>query len=138
MSGGRQHKYDTPEMRRALANLAVTGDREAFECLYSLCHPGFVRLAYRLCGHADAAHDIVQEAAITMARKIESLKDPSVFSGWAYRIIRYRVQDYFRREHRRPFIAMTAEGPQSEGMPDIEVGLSLKQCLETLLSLIHI
>ena len=79
-----QPQTDTAEVRRALAALAKTGDMDAFACLYSLCHAGFIRIAYRLCGNSDAARDIDQEAAITMSRKIGGLKNPSAFYalGW--------------------------------------------------------
>jgi len=45
-------------------------------------HKGFVRLAYRLCGDHHAAQDITQDAAVVMARKINSLKDPEAFAAW--------------------------------------------------------
>ena len=131
MSHGRL-RSDTPELRRALAALAVAGDRDAFACLYSLCHAGFVRIAYRLCDNPDAARDIVQEAAITMSRKIGNLKDPTAFRAWGCRIIRYRVQDYFRRIERRPDSILFDDMTEAVTLPDVEMGLSLSQCLDAL------
>ena len=131
MSNGRLHS-DTPEVRRALAELAVAGDMNAFACLYSLCHAGFVRIAYRLCGDPDAARDIVQEAAITMSRKIEGLKDPSAFRAWGCRIIRYRVQDYFRHIERRPDVTLLDDNIEVATLLSADIGLTLRQCLEAL------
>ncbi|MEP6343297.1 MAG: RNA polymerase sigma factor [Maricaulaceae bacterium] len=132
MSSGHIHKHDTRDVRRALAAMAATEDAAAFACLYSLCHAEFVRLAYRLCGNQEAARDIVQEASITMSRKIGGLKDPSAFNAWAYRIIRYRVQDYFRRVERRPETPLLEDCFTTSCYSNLEVGLSLRQCLAKL------
>jgi len=127
-----QPQTDTAEVRRALAALAKTGDMDAFACLYSLCHAGFVRIAYRLCGNSDAARDIVQEAAITMSRKIGGLKNPSAFYAWGCRIIRYRTQDYFRRIERQPDVTVFEDRLAFAPHSTLEADMTLRQCLETL------
>ena len=133
MSAGLQHKKDTPQLRRALTALASAGDREAFECLYALNHPKFIRVAYRLCGDHEAAKDIVQDAAIIMARKIRRLKDPSAFTPWGYRIIRYRVQDHFRKTQRRGQAQPLDEDVlAADNNTDLDANMSLRQSLTYL------
>jgi len=137
MSTRQQHRrnklQDQPEVRRALASLAMAGDQDAFECLYALAHPNFIRLAYRLCSDMDAARDIVQDAAIIMARKINRLKDPSAFTAWAYRIIRYRVQDYFRKQQRRGLTLPLDDDILFDHQgPDLDTNLMLRQSLNHL------
>ena len=39
----------------------------------------------------------MQDAAITIAKNIGYLKDPSKFSAWAYTIVRRRAADYIAR-----------------------------------------
>ena len=67
-----------------------------------------------------------------MSRKIESLKDPSAFNAWAYRIIRYRVQDYFRRVKRRSETTLLDDGLETAMSPTLDAGLTLRQCLAQL------
>ena len=132
MPEGQKHK-DTPQIRCALAAMASVGDRDAFENLYALAHPNFIRLAYRLCGDRDAARDIVQDAAIIMVRKIEQLKDPSAFMAWGYRIIRYRVQDYFRKTQRRGQAVRIDEHMLPDELNlDMDASMSLRQSLDYL------
>ena len=117
----------------AITALAMSGDREAFSLIYALHHKGFLRLAFRLCGDHHAAQNITQNAAITMARKIESLKDPAAFSPWGYRIIRYRTQDYFRRQKRRGYmLPLKDEMTSTPHDVDIDMSISLRQNLEKL------
>ena len=66
-----------------------------------------VRWQRRLWRHArlltdseDDASEAVQEAWVSMVRNRKSLKDPSRFGPWAYRIVTRRCADTIRR-HRR-------------------------------------
>ena len=76
---------------------ATAGDRRAFDLLYRRWHPRLLRLASRLTGHADQAQDVLQEAALTIARDIHKLQEPSKFSAWAYTIIRRRAADHINK-----------------------------------------
>ena len=73
--------------------LAQEGDRQAFELLYRRWHPKLLRLACRLLGEPEAA----QDAAMTIAKNISRLQDPSRFSAWAYTIVRRRVADHISK-----------------------------------------
>ena len=108
---------------------AAAGDRRAFDLLYRRWHPRLLRLASRLTGHADQAQDVLQEAALTIARDIHKLQEPSKFSAWAYTIIRRRAADHInkavqQRKHER---AVTAEATE---MSDND--LALRQALSQL------
>lgn len=128
-----RHKQDRIEMRRALAALAIEGDAHAFECLYSMTHPTFIRVAFRLCGDPEAARDIVQEAAIVMARKIRRLKNPSAFIAWGCKIIRYRTQDYFRKKQRYGIaLSLDEDVLSATDSFDYEASISLRQSLDRL------
>ncbi len=83
----------TPAVMTALADLAIIGDRPAFERLYAALHPRLLRFAYRRCGDAEIARDALQDSAVTMARNIHRLNDPAAISPWAYTIVRRRVAD---------------------------------------------
>jgi len=72
------------------AGLARDGDVRAFDLLYRRWHPKLLRLATRLTRNPDEAQDVMQDAALTMARGIRKLKDPARFSAWACTIVRRR------------------------------------------------
>ena len=59
--------------------------------------PRLGRLAWRLTGEREAARDIVQDAWLTIVRRINRLDDPARFRSWAYRIVSNRCVDWTRR-----------------------------------------
>ena len=83
------------------ASCAMAGDRQAFELLYKRWHPKLLRLAYRLTGHPEEAQDVMQEAAMAIARNIGRLDAPDRFAAWAYTIVRRRAADQIKRTVRR-------------------------------------
>lgn len=112
------------------AGLAIEGDRTAFELLYRRWHPRGLRLAHRLTRNADEARDVMQDAALIIARDIRKLKDPARFSAWAFTIIRRRAADHIDRAVRRR--TCEAELPVWPAGINSEDGLSLKQALGRL------
>ena len=105
---------------------AAAGDRRAFDLLYRRWHPRLLRLARRLTGHADQAQDVLQEAALTIARDIHKLQDPSKFSAWAYTIIRRRAADHINKAVRRRKSERTITTETTEMSED---DLALRQAL---------
>src|SRR5262245_8186390 len=60
------------------------------------------RLAFRLCGDAQRAEDLVQEAYFHAWRSIESLEDPAAARPWLVTILRRRGFRALRRARREP------------------------------------
>lgn len=115
------------------AALACSGDLHAFELLYKRWHPRFLRFAYRLVGNKDLAQDIIQDAAITIAKNIGQLQDPTCFSSWAYTIIRRRAMDTLKKTIRHRKIKEEIENhPFPTISLDTDDILTLKQALTTL------
>lgn len=113
--------------------LAQDGDREAFTLLYTRWHPRLLRFAYRQTGNADAAQDVMQEAALTIAKNIARLKDPSLFSPWAYTIVRRRAADYIGKAARNRKAAQAlADIPPSYEAVSTDDKLTLKHALAVL------
>ena len=121
----------TPRVTAALADLAKAGDRDAFARLYIAWHPKLLRFALRRCGNPELARDAMQDAALTMARNIHRLKDPSSFSPWAYTIVRRRVADRLRA---RPPITDELDNELAEDISNLppEDRISLHQVLAKL------
>jgi len=128
------------------AALAMEGDKQAFALLYKRWHPKLLRFAYRLTRDVDATQDVMQEAAMAMAKNIRKLEDSAKFSSWAYTIVRRRSADYIHRQVKDR--ALKTQFRQ-EKMPDLsenrDEAISLKQTLarlpaadQTLLKLFYI
>ena len=78
-----------------------------------------------LTGNTDASRDIAQDVWIAIAKGIITLKDPSRFRAWAYRIIRNKSSDWIRREQtRRRLETIVLEAmppvPESDGPADVD------------------
>lgn len=115
------------------ATLAVGGDRKAFALLYKRWHPKLLRFAFRKTGEVEAAQDVMQNAALTMAKDIYRLKDPSVFGAWAFMIVRRRAADFLKSKIRaREVQSELARQPEPDTSVGSEDALSLKQALRAL------
>lgn len=85
-----------------LAEKASRGDRDAFGHLLKLWHPRLKAFAIRKAGQG--GEDVLQMAALCLARDISKLRDPSRFGPWAMTMIARRAADHFAertREQRR-------------------------------------
>lgn len=112
------------------AGLAADGDAHAFDLLYRRWHPKLLRLAMRLTRNPDEARDVMQDAALTMARDIRKLKDPARFSAWACTIVRRRTADHIDKAVRRR--VGEADWLEVTQVSAPKADLSLKQALEHL------
>ncbi len=90
----------TDTLDEALVSLAMDGDLQAFEQLYRRWHLRLLRHANRLLGEPEQARDVVQLAALAIARNIHRLKSPAGFGPWAYTIVRNRAADQIKRNQR--------------------------------------
>jgi len=84
-------------MDEGLVQQAQGGDRDAYERLAREIVPPLFLVASRVLRDRDAAEDAVQQTLVAIWRDLGSLRDPSRFEGWAYRM----VVRYCRSEHRR-------------------------------------
>lgn len=71
----------------ALARDACAGSRAAFETLVTRHYDRMYRFACQWCGDRISAQDIVQEAAIKLARVICSFDGRAAFTSWLYRLV---------------------------------------------------
>ncbi|MFK8017204.1 MAG: RNA polymerase sigma factor [Gammaproteobacteria bacterium] len=128
----------TPEQRHASAldaceaSMASAGDPAAFERLYRRWHPKLLRFAARLLGNRDDAKDVMQDAAIAIARQIHRLSDPGLFGPWAYTIVRRRAADHIQRSVRVRRASASARDAPVPVPPDTDEQLALRQALDRL------
>ena len=85
-----------------LVRAAAHGDESAFGELVRLYENRVYHLALRLCGNAEDAGDIAQEAFLAAWRGLPSFRGEAGFATWLYRLVSNAAVDYLRRtKHQR-------------------------------------
>jgi len=89
---------DTPELHLIAA--ARAGDQLAFDALLTSRLDRTYRTARAILGNEPDARDTVQDAWLSIWRRLPSLRDPAAFDGWVDRIVvnacRSRLRDRAR------------------------------------------
>lgn len=133
MSPKLSHKQVSKALDSFQAAKARDGDRHAFELLYKRWHAPLLRFAYRQIGHADSAKDVMQDAALAMAKNIHRLSDPDMFSNWAYTIVRRRCADHIKANIKdRNLKAKFAGQPETSAKDQTAEAMSIRQGLAKL------
>ena len=133
MTKRQTHKDTLKALDDYQVALAIKGDPYAFNLLYKRWHPKLLRFAYRLTRNKDDAQDVTQDAAITIAKNIGKLQDPTKFSAWAYTIIRRRAADHIANAIKaRKARKQTMEFDGNQYSNDMDGKLSMKQALSQL------
>jgi RNA polymerase sigma-70 factor (ECF subfamily) len=95
-----------------LVGLARGGDRTAMEELFRR-HAGVAyRVAYRLLGHEQDAHDAVQDGLLKAMTHLDDFDGRSGFRTWLLRIVTNTSLDWRRRRKRHPSLQI------GDGNPD--------------------
>ena len=96
-----------------LARLAAHGNGEAFDEIYTR-HRGFAySVAFRMTGNEADAEDLMQDAFVSVFRKVGSFRGDASFTTWLYRVVTNQVNMHFRSRSARPEIqASDAEVPE--------------------------
>lgn len=112
------------------------GDRKAFELLVKRWNPKMLARVYHTTKDVSATKDIVQEAWITIIRKIKTLRDPGAFQGWSLRIVTHMAIDWIRSnqtDRKRKPIRETAQSEFAENHhPNEEKFNTVKQAVKEL------
>ena len=70
-----------------LVRRAVSGDEAAMERLLMRAQEVAFRFSLLVCGHAEDAEDVMQEALLKTYRYVGRLKRPEAFRTWLFRIV---------------------------------------------------
>lgn len=79
---------------------AIRGQAEALDRLLSRWQKRIWNYQYGLCRDEQAAWDLLQETCLSVARGIQSLKDPTSFAPWMFRLAHRRYVDWVRKDAR--------------------------------------
>lgn len=75
------------EMDRDLVERARSGDQEAFADLVHQVSDTLFGVARRILRDQGLAEDVLQNALVTIWRKLPGLRDADSFEGWSFRIL---------------------------------------------------
>lgn len=119
-------------MDQALVERAQGGDRDAYEQLARASVDRLFAVAYQITRDADRADDAVQQALVEMWRDLPSLRDPSRFEAWTYRLVTRACLQELRRRRR---VNVTALSPDEvvAGTDDIAARAALRDQLDRAL-----
>ena len=80
-----------------LIQRVLSGDENAFSVLVKRYQKGVHALVWRKIGDFHIAEEITQDAFLQAHKKLASLKDPRLFSGWLYVIADRLCRVWFRK-----------------------------------------
>jgi RNA polymerase sigma-70 factor (ECF subfamily) len=72
----------------ALVRAAADGSRDAMEQLLMRAQEVAFRFSLLVCGHAEDAEDVMQEALLKTYQYVDRIRDPQAFRTWLYRTVR--------------------------------------------------
>ena len=89
----------------ALVRAAQRGSADAFDELFTRHWPRAYRAACLVCGDADAAEDVTQEAFLSAVRALDRFDRRRPFGPWLHRIVVNRAIDHTRARALRREVA---------------------------------
>ncbi len=111
---GRGAEYAT------LIRAAATGDRGSLERLLVKAQEVAFRFSFLVCGHAEDAEDVMQDALLKTYRYVDRIRDPDAFRTWLYSTVRNACLMKRRRRVDEPSHHVSIE----QGAPDGEGDLA--------------
>lgn len=97
-----------------LTSAVASGDEAAFQELYDRYQARLFRLAVVLSrGDESLAHETVQSAMLTAARKLRPLETEEHVWNWLARVARQHLTKAWRRQQREPNVVSLAELPEA-------------------------
>jgi RNA polymerase sigma-70 factor, ECF subfamily len=88
-SGARGPDHDAIKTEYAtLVRAAAAGDRAAMERLLMRAQEVAFRFSLLVCGHAEDAEDVMQDALLKTYQHVSRIADPDAFRTWLYTTVR--------------------------------------------------
>lgn len=89
-----------------LIKIFLSGDQDAFEELISRYSAKAFSLATRLTGSREDAEEVLQDAFVTVYRKIGGFEGKSQFSSWFYRVTVNAALMKLRKRRQNPAVSL--------------------------------
>lgn len=102
-----------------LVRAAAAGDETAVERLLMRAQEVAFRFSLLVCGHAEDAEDVMQEALLKTYRHVARIRRPDAFRTWLYRTVRNACLVKRRRRVDEPAHMLSlAGGAGDDGAPE--------------------
>jgi RNA polymerase sigma-70 factor, ECF subfamily len=98
-----------------LVRAAAAGDREAMERLLMQAQEVAYRFSLLVCGHAQDAEDVMQDALLKTYRHVSRIRDPEAFRTWLYTTVQNACRMKRRRHVGEPTHLASIEGGDGDG-----------------------
>jgi RNA polymerase sigma-70 factor (ECF subfamily) len=99
------------EQDRDLIAALGHGDRDGAEELLATYGDRAYRLAIRVTGNAEDAEEVVQDAFVSVIRKIDTFRRESAFGSWLYRIVANAAYQKLRSKRGRDHLSFDEAMP---------------------------
>ena len=99
---------------KAIIEKVLAGDSNAFGELVEAYQDKVYNLALQMCGNADDAFDLSQEAFFRAWRGLSGFQFESAFSTWLFRLTSNVCLDWLRAKKRRPTVSLTTLDDEGE------------------------
>jgi RNA polymerase sigma-70 factor (ECF subfamily) len=94
--------------RESTLDLAASGDEVAFAALVAEHDRAMARVAFVICGDADAARDATQNAWTIAWRRLRTVRQPDRLRSWLVAIAANEARQAARRRRRQPVTDLSA------------------------------
>jgi len=112
---------------------AQNGNKDAPAQLVELWTPRLLNRAYRLTGDQEGTREVLQESWIGIAKGLRSLRDPSRFGGWAYRIVQHKAADWIQqRTQDRSLNTRLQDNPRTNPEPNNDHAHAIRSAIAFL------
>jgi RNA polymerase sigma-70 factor, ECF subfamily len=101
-----------------LVRAAARGDRPAMERLLMRAQEVAFRFSLLVCGHAEDAEDVMQEALLKTYQHVTRIRRPEAFRTWLFRTVRNACLMKRRRRVDEPARIESLEAPPLPGEAD--------------------
>ena len=121
-------------MDHRLIQRAQHGDHDAYAQVATLSSNRLYSVALRILRDPDEARDALQAALISIWRDLPTLRDPSLFEAWSYRVVYHACGDV-RRKAKRVTVSIDVLGldtPVSDSQSTIAMRDELERAFQKL------
>jgi RNA polymerase sigma-70 factor (ECF subfamily) len=108
-------------MERGAVELAIRGDRRAFEVLATQAIDRLFGAAFLILHDRTLAEDAVQETLIRTWRDLPRLRDPDRFDAWIHRVLAHACLDLARHERQQRHTVELPDFLADDGTPEEDI-----------------